>query len=50
MPKSRIFSTPSPSSMMFEGLMSRWMMPAPCACARPAHSSSNERQSLGDRD
>ena len=37
-PKSSTFRTPSRSSMMFFGLMSRWTTPPRCAYCRPAHS------------
>ena len=38
-PKSMILMVPSGVSMMFAGLMSRWMMRWPCACSRPRHTS-----------
>ena len=40
MPKSRILTVPSGPTIRFAGLMSRWTMPASCACARPAQTSS----------
>ena len=33
MPKSSTFARPSPVMTMFAGLMSRWMIPRPCAAA-----------------
>ena len=50
-PKSMIFGCPSSSTMMFEGLMSRWTIPRACAVwsarARRAAISSARRQSSG---
>ncbi len=40
MPKSRTLITSVPSGFLvrkrFEGFRSRWMIPRPCACARPS--------------
>ena len=48
MPKSRILTVPSGPTIRFAGLMSRWTMPASCACARPAQTSSISCSLRGD--
>ena len=37
-PKSASFGTPSDVRSMFPGLMSRWMIPAACACPKPSQT------------
>jgi hypothetical protein len=40
-PKSAIFTPPSPVIMMFSGLRSRWTIPRFAACVRPDSSPSS---------
>jgi hypothetical protein len=45
MPKSRSLTTPSVVTITFDGLMSRWMLPARCRAAMPSTSWRNTRRS-----
>ena len=40
MPKSMTFARPAASTRMFDGLRSRWMKPAACACAIASATSA----------